>query len=898
MDRNNGTEAHASECTLSATSKMQSQRPVPAEPPAELALIKELVSTTSYKFLLPAAQNKLTSIKQLTLWFLEMTKMLDRFPEVELFLFGTVAALNNGADLQLKTVSIKKESSLEAKAERPGPSPSALQGLVKEELRIFGPVTTWTMFDRYLGETSYKQDILDNADLKHVVAPTLFPPSEDGRAILSKTLQYKSPEYEETVTLSEQTGLTLVSDTRTFVFPSEQRRATARAVTFHYVRGDKKLQQESRIHQLLRPHLWRWIVIALTGTDFAYLLALVWECDHSSLFQKLITQEKDEREESDQLFAILKVIDELRTKSQAENLMTWYVNALKTIEDVNAVTRTFSKSSLFLLPVEFAECMYKVHAHKEGYSEVMSRVSRDNDGYMPILKLQKAIKLISVDKNRQKSYSNFEAGKNHKARAITPQVTSTSSAPGAKFSCCYKFLEGKCQDDNCVHPHVKVPVPAGVCALYLADKISCSGCGKQHERWGSIIKKINEGLLPQPGAAKPSKSSHKKKDPKKKQVNTTTAPPAPQTKKGGDSGRGGRGKGRDGGRGGKGTKDSTKGGKGGTPTKPDVICSRCAKPGHEFAGCWASNHADGHKLTCPKPAPIPEKYAKKAVNSVSAKRPWYMEPPEEGDDDESSLAADRTDYEYIEEDAYWPEAQVNVLTASSPRHERYGERPTILAPFTVNDYVADILYPSDSDDNPCDQENSMPDQDLANAVQDPQSIPDVLQIEVPDVFENPPGPAEFNIQRTAAARRHMGNYFGAIPVGEYFSGLYVSGQHWDLREAFTRHDLDNGSDSGGGEPPPLEYLTSTGHYTFEGDWTRELKVDSDSFSDMPPLEAPLEETKTNNTADYVEELFISPLVAPPSFILQKDDLNWAFCASLGLGPNSSPEPPLARGGRQ
>ena len=136
MNRHSHTEAHKRAsvyCLLKI--KMQGQRPVQAELSAELALIKELVGTTNYKFLLPAAQNKLTSIKQLTLWFTEMTKMLDRFPEVELFLFGTVAALNNGADLQLKSVTIKKESSPEAKAERSGPNPSALQGLVKEELR-------------------------------------------------------------------------------------------------------------------------------------------------------------------------------------------------------------------------------------------------------------------------------------------------------------------------------------------------------------------------------------------------------------------------------------------------------------------------------------------------------------------------------------------------------------------------------------------------------------------------------------------------------------------------------------------------------------------------------------------------------------------------------------------
>ena len=39
------------------------------------------------------------------------------------------------------------------------------------------------------------------------------------------------------------------------------------------------------------------------------------------------------------------------------------------------------------------------------------------------------------------------------------------------------------------------------------------------------------------------------------------------------------------------------------------------KKGHDRSGCWATNHADGHKLTCEKPAPVPEKY-RKAISSI------------------------------------------------------------------------------------------------------------------------------------------------------------------------------------------------------------------------------------------------------------------------------------------
>ena len=92
---------------------MQSPKSKSTELPADLALIKELVSTTDYKFLLPAAQNKLLSIKLLTAWFESIQKMLarfDSFPGIYVFLFGTTASLNKGADLQLRTTHVKLEA--------------------------------------------------------------------------------------------------------------------------------------------------------------------------------------------------------------------------------------------------------------------------------------------------------------------------------------------------------------------------------------------------------------------------------------------------------------------------------------------------------------------------------------------------------------------------------------------------------------------------------------------------------------------------------------------------------------------------------------------------------------------------------------------------------------------
>ena len=84
---------------------------------------------------------------------------------------------------------------------------------------------------------------------------------------------YKSPEFQETVTIGDKLGGgTPVSDLKVYVFPSEQRITNPKSVTFHYVRGDQK--PESRLHQLLRPHLWRWLEIALGGGDFAHFLTM------------------------------------------------------------------------------------------------------------------------------------------------------------------------------------------------------------------------------------------------------------------------------------------------------------------------------------------------------------------------------------------------------------------------------------------------------------------------------------------------------------------------------------------------------------------------------------------------------------------------------------------------
>ena len=63
----------------------------------------------------------------------------------------------------------------------------------------------------------------------------------------------------------------------------------------------------------------------------------------------------------------------------------------------------------------------------------------------------------------------------------------------------------------------------------------------------------------------------------------------------------------------------------------------------------------------------------------------------------------------VEEAAWWPTNQINVVSANTTQHVRFGERPTILMPLSAQDDLDDILYPSDSEDNPEDQDDDMPD---------------------------------------------------------------------------------------------------------------------------------------------------------------------------------------------
>ncbi len=112
-----------------------------------------------------------------------------------------------------------------------------------------------------------------------------------------------------------------------------------------------------------------------------------------------------------------------------------------------------------LIPVGFVNSMYKVHAHRSGFSEIMSRVSRENGGYMPIQELQRQIAMEISDKNRKSGMAEFETQNNELLKPktkgtstrVSADVNSTTDAiiPKTPIETCFIFLDGKCLTMPC-----------------------------------------------------------------------------------------------------------------------------------------------------------------------------------------------------------------------------------------------------------------------------------------------------------------------------------------------------------------------------------------------------------------------------------------------------------------
>ena len=338
----------------------------------EHVLLKELSSSTDCKFTLQPSQNKLTNINFVYTWFANITKMLDKFPDVEQLLFGTAATLNEGKNLTLKTTTCKTEAGV--KAETAIGEKLHQNTSIQHKLDAFQQdITTFQLFVAFLDKSKFETEI-------NIVAPKLFQPSIAPTKLLQGTKLFMSPQYQENVVLGDTlAGKTHVTADTDFVFPSSIRIGTAKHVTFHYIRGHQL--QESCLHQLLRPHPWRWICVALSDGPFTHLLKNTWEGDHTTanLFLKLQEIQNAQSEETDQVFTIFNSI-------------------------------------------------YMIHNHGMGYDKLMTKTNRENVGYVPI-ELHRRIELDIESENRTQAYDDFTT---QNANVFTPTTDQPRSIRGVR----------------------------------------------------------------------------------------------------------------------------------------------------------------------------------------------------------------------------------------------------------------------------------------------------------------------------------------------------------------------------------------------------------------------------------------------------------------------------------
>ena len=238
----------------------------------ETTLIREL--STNYKYTEAPTANRLTNLRDLTSFLTRLRLVFNRFPGVSKILYQTVAATNPTADLKAK--SLPERPIVNVKIE-PGTTTDSeelalLQILSKERLTALkaemtstGPITTMRQFRDFMADTSFSDTIDENPTLLHFVAPFL----KDGGTATNKTIatildKHMSLEYERNLVLAKpETGYVVLSDTTGYVLPAQDRVTFGDGIIFLYMETGLP---ESKLHRLLRPYVWNYLVGALSNT--------------------------------------------------------------------------------------------------------------------------------------------------------------------------------------------------------------------------------------------------------------------------------------------------------------------------------------------------------------------------------------------------------------------------------------------------------------------------------------------------------------------------------------------------------------------------------------------------------------------------------------------------------
>ena len=138
----------------------------------ELLLIKELAVAKDFKLSLDPAKHQLTSIKHLQAWFTGILTMLERFPQIQVFLFGTVASINKQQNLQPRVTDVKSEKGVKTDNKV---DDSALRKAILAEVSAYPyNIDTFSEADEFLASSHYGIQIRASQDLLYLMAPTLF----------------------------------------------------------------------------------------------------------------------------------------------------------------------------------------------------------------------------------------------------------------------------------------------------------------------------------------------------------------------------------------------------------------------------------------------------------------------------------------------------------------------------------------------------------------------------------------------------------------------------------------------------------------------------------------------------------------------------------------------------
>ena len=378
----------------------------------ETTLIREL--STNYKYTEAPTANRLTNLRDLTSFLTRLRLVFNRFPGVSKILYQTVAATNPTADLKAKSLPERPIVKIEPGTTADSEEQALLQILSKERLTALkaemtstGPITTMRQFRDFMADTSFSDTIDENPTLLYFVAPFL----KDGGTATNKTIatildKHMSLEYERNLVLAKpETGYVVLSDTTGYVLPAQDRVTFGDGIIFLYMETGLP---ESKLHRLLRPYVWNYLVGALSNTPYSHFIT---ECklrfDVTHVVQELVKKSRGERYEVEQAQAIVMFRQKLWKRDTRQTIQFWLSTAYDEAEKINEITRTYKSEDLSIINRGEIHMFFKLHADKDGYREASQRVARDNAGLVPMDKLLREIELQDTITTRDQLKDSF-----------------------------------------------------------------------------------------------------------------------------------------------------------------------------------------------------------------------------------------------------------------------------------------------------------------------------------------------------------------------------------------------------------------------------------------------------------------------------------------------------------